>query len=191
MQKGTATPADAALAGRWSSRLSGPGHPARAQPITGALAGSGTVIGRTALSRRALLVAATTAPLAAACTTPPPEPLPPDPLAELVRTARADTALATALGATETAAARTQHADKLQAEVDRATPKVPGTSATQPQSTSTPPAPPANPTREALVTNLQTAQKQAADLAVTAPTHRAGLLASVSAGCAALVEALA
>ncbi|MEV0681266.1 hypothetical protein AB0I60_32585 [Actinosynnema sp. NPDC050436] len=148
------------------------------------------MIGRTALSRRALLVAATTAPLAVACTTPPPEPPPPDPLADLVSAARADAALATALGAPETAAARTQQADKLQAEVDRATPKVPGTPTSQPPPPSTP-QPPANPTREALVTSLQTAQKQAADLTLTAPAHRAGLLASVSAGCAALLEALA
>ncbi|MEU4803382.1 hypothetical protein [Actinosynnema sp. NPDC023587] len=148
--------------------------------------------GRTALSRRALLVAATTAPLAVACTTPPPEPPPPDPLADLVRAARADAALATAAGAAETAAARTRHADELQAEVDRATPRVPGTSSSPaPAPAPAPVAPPANPTREALVTSLQTAQKQAADLAVTVPAHRAGLLASVSAGCAALVEALA
>ncbi|WP_433263870.1 hypothetical protein ACQPZF_33455 [Actinosynnema sp. CS-041913] len=146
------------------------------------------MIGRTALSRRGVLLAAATAPLAAGCTTPPPPPPPRDSLADLVEAARADAALATAVGATETAAARTQHADKLQAEVDRATPRVPGTSASPTPTPSTPP--PTNPSREALVTALQTAQKQAGDLAATAPTHRAGLLASVSAGCASLLDAL-
>ncbi len=135
-----------------------------------------------------MLVAAVTAPLAVACTTPPPPPPPPDPLADLAHAARTDAALATAVGAVETATARTQHADRLQAEVDRATPKVPGTSTTQPPPK--PVQPPATPTREALVTALQAAQKQAGDLAVTAPTHRAGLLASIAAGCASLLEAL-
>jgi hypothetical protein len=147
------------------------------------------VIGRTALSRRGVLVAAATAPLAVACTTPPPPPPPPDVLEDLLRTARADAALATAVGAPETAAARTEHATRLAAEIDRATPKVPTTSspsATTPMSV----APPANATRDQLVTALRTAQKQAADLTPTVPTHRAGLVASVSAGCASLLEAL-
>ncbi|MBB5955644.1 hypothetical protein FHS29_002225 [Saccharothrix tamanrassetensis] len=148
------------------------------------------MIGRTALSRRGVLLAAATAPLAVACTTPPPAPPPRDPLADLVEAARADAALATAAGAPETAAARTRHADKLQAEVDRATPKVPGTSPSPTPAPTSSPAPPANPTREALITALQAAQKQAGDLATTVPTHRAGLVASVSAGCASLLEAL-
>ncbi|MBW4720183.1 hypothetical protein KZQ38_23615 [Saccharothrix sp. SC076] len=146
-------------------------------------------MGRTAPSRRAILAAVAIAPLAAAaCTTTPPPAPAPDELEEMLRAARADAALATAVGAQETAAARTEHAQRLKAEVDRATPKVPGeTTSAQPEPT---PTTPANPTREALVTALQTAQKQAADLAIKVPTHRAGLVASVSAGCASLVEAL-
>jgi len=136
-----------------------------------------------------VLLAVAVAPLAVACTTPPPDPLPPDPLADLVAAARSDAALAAAVGATETAAARAQHADRLQAEVDRATPRAPGASSSPAPPPST--APPANPTREALVTALQAARKQAGDLVGGVPAHRAGLVGAVSAGCASLLEALA
>ncbi|RKT56958.1 hypothetical protein C8E97_5672 [Saccharothrix australiensis] len=136
-----------------------------------------------------MLLAVATAPLAAACTTPPPAPPPPDPLADLVVAARADAALATAVGAAETAAARSEHAARLQAEVERATPRVPGASSSPAPTPSAAP-PPAGATREALVAALQAARKQAGDLAVTVPAHRAGLVAAVSAGCASLVEAL-
>ncbi len=135
-----------------------------------------------------MLLATATAPLAVACTTPPPPAPPPDPLAELVKAALSDAALATAVGAAETAAARTEHATRLQAEVDRATPRVPGSSAAPTTSASV--APPAGASREALVPALQAAQKQAADLVASAESHRVGLLASVAAGCASLVEAL-
>ncbi|MEV8440918.1 hypothetical protein AB0425_26370 [Actinosynnema sp. NPDC051121] len=146
------------------------------------------MIGRTAFSRRAVLLATATAPLAVACTTPPPPPPPPDPLADLVKAALSDAALATAVGAPETATARTEHATRLQAEIDRATPRVPGSSA--PPTTSAPAAPPAGATREALVPALQAAQKQAGGLVASVEAHRAGLVASVAAGCASLVEAL-
>jgi hypothetical protein len=146
------------------------------------------VIGRTAFSRRAVLLATATAPLAVACTTPPPPPPPPDPLADLVKAALSDAALATAVGAPETATARTEHATRLQAEIDRATPRVPGSSA--PPTTSAPVTPPAGATREALVPALQAAQKQAGGLVASVEAHRAGLVASVAAGCASLVEAL-
>ncbi|WP_238598443.1 hypothetical protein [Saccharothrix sp. ALI-22-I] len=146
------------------------------------------MIGRTALSRRGVLLAAATAPLAVACTTPPPPPPPPDPLTALVDAALSDAALATAVGAPETAAARAEHAKLLRAEVDRATPRVPGSSV--PPSPSASVAPPAGATREALVPALQAAQKQAGDLVAAAPTYRVGLVASVAAGCASLVEAL-
>jgi hypothetical protein len=146
------------------------------------------VIGRTAFSRRAVLLATATAPLAVACTTPPPPPPPPDPLADLVKAALSDAALATAVGAPETATARTEHATRLQAEIDRATPRVPGSSA--PATTSAAVAPPAGATREALVPALQAAQKQAGGLVASVESHRVGLVASVAAGCASLVEAL-
>lgn len=135
-----------------------------------------------------MLLAAATAPLAVACTTPPPPPPPPDVLEELVRSALSDAALATAVGAPETAAARTEHAARLRAEVDRATPRVPGTSA--PPSTTPSVAPPAGGTREGLVTALRAAQEQAAGLVATVPSYRVGLVAAVAAGCASLVEAL-
>ncbi|XVS63121.1 hypothetical protein ACQPYE_33420 [Actinosynnema sp. CA-299493] len=147
------------------------------------------MIGRTAFSRRAVLLATATAPLAVACTTPPPPPPPPDPLAELVKAALSDAALATAVGALETAAARTEHATRLQTEVDRATPRVPGSAAPS-ASASASVAPPAGATREALAPALQAAQKQAGDLVATVESHRVGLVASVAAGCASLLEAL-
>ncbi|WP_447003727.1 hypothetical protein ACRAKI_29350 [Saccharothrix isguenensis] len=146
------------------------------------------MIGRTAFSRRGVLLAAATAPLAVACTTPPPPPPPPDPLSELVRTALSDAALATAVGASETAEARAEHAARLRAEVDRATPRVPGSSS--PPSPSPSVAPPVGATREALVPALQAAQKQAGELVATTESYRVGLVASVAAGCASLVEAL-
>ncbi|MCC8248575.1 hypothetical protein [Saccharothrix luteola] len=146
------------------------------------------MIGRTAFSRRAVLLATATAPLAVACTTPPPPPPPPDPLAELVKAALSDAALAAAVGAPETAAARTEHATRLQAEVDRATPRVPGSSVAPTTLASV--APQAGATREALAPALQAAQKQAGELVVKVESHRVGLVASVAAGCASLVEAL-
>ncbi|QFZ24778.1 hypothetical protein EKG83_39170 [Saccharothrix syringae] len=145
-------------------------------------------MGRTAPSRRGVLLAVAAVPLAVACTTPEPTPLPPDALEELIRSARADAALAAAVGAPETATARTEHADRLAAEVYRATPRVPGSSV--PPSAPPSVAPPAGATREGLVAALRTAQKQAADLVASVPAHRAGLVASVAAGCASLVEAL-
>jgi hypothetical protein len=105
-----------------------------------------------------------------------------------VKTALSDAALATAVGAPETAAARAEHAAKLQAEVDRATPRVPGSSV--PPTTSASVAPPPGASREALVPALQAAQKQAGDLVASAQSYRVGLVASVAAGCASLVEAL-
>ncbi|HEX6341795.1 hypothetical protein [Umezawaea sp.] len=140
------------------------------------------------LSRRRVLLAAASAPLAVACTTPPPAPPPPDPLADLVVQARADAALATAAGATEVAEARTEHARLLQAEVDRARPSGPSSSPA-PSSTSAAP-PPSSGTPEQVVEALRAAQQAGAELVATAPPYRAGLLGSVVAGCASLVEVL-
>jgi len=140
------------------------------------------------LSRRRVLLAAASAPLAVACTTPPPAPPPPDPLAELAVQARADAALATAAGASEVAAARTEHAKLLQAEVDRARPSGPSSS-TAPASTSTPP-PPSGATPDEVVAALNAAQQAGTELLATVPSYRAGLLGSVVAGCASLVEAM-
>jgi hypothetical protein len=141
------------------------------------------------LSRRRVLLAAASAPLAVACTTPPPAPPPPDPLAELAVQARADAALATAAGASEVADARAEHAKLLQAEVDRARPSGPSSSAAAPSGTSTPP-PPSSATPDEVVAALNAAQKAGTDLLATVPGYRAGLLGSVIAGCASLVEAM-
>jgi hypothetical protein len=141
------------------------------------------------LSRRRVLLAAASAPLAVACTTPPPPPPPPDPLAELAVRARADAALATAAGATEVAEARAEHARLLQAEVDRARPSGPSSSASAPSSTSDAPLPSGG-TPEQVVEALKASQQAGTDLLATVPPHRAGLLGSVVAGCASLVEVL-
>ncbi|MCS7482697.1 hypothetical protein ACFFQW_49640 [Umezawaea endophytica] len=141
------------------------------------------------LSRRRVLLAAASAPLAVACTTPPPAPLPPDPLADLAVQARADAALATAAGLEEVAAARTEHAKLIQAEVDRARPSGPSSSASAPPGTSAAP-PPSSGTPEQVVEALQAAQKAGTELLATVPPHRAGLLGSVVAGCASLVEVM-
>ncbi len=140
-------------------------------------------------SRRRVLLAAASAPLAVACTTPPPAPPPPDPLAELAVQARADAALATAAGVTEVAEARTEHARLLQAEVDRARPSGPSSSASAPSSTSAAP-PPSSATPDEVVAALTAAQKSGTDLLATVPTYRAGLLGSVVAGCASLLEVM-
>jgi hypothetical protein len=185
------TPADAALAGRGRSDYLVLETCHASPPLAPTLAGSLYVIAESRgplLSRRRMLLAAASVPLAVACTTPPPPPLPPDPLAELASQARADAALATAAGATEVAKARTEHAKVLQAEVDRARPSVPTASSAPPSTSSVPP--PASATAAEVVTALQAAQKKGTDLMPTVPTYRAGLLGSVVAGCASMVEVL-
>lgn len=148
------------------------------------------------VSRREVLrlgaLTALALPVLAACTTPEPPP-PPDPLAALAATARADAAAATAIAssdpslagqASEIATARTEHAEALQAEVDRERP--PASSAPPPSE----PAPPADP-KATLVAALTAAEQEAAALVETLPRYRAGLVGSVAAGCAALREVLA
>lgn len=126
-----------------------------------------------------------------ACTSEPEAPPPPDPLADLAAQARTDAALATAIAsaqpalaapAAEIAAARTEHAKVLQAEVDRARPPV-SSSKSAPKTTA--PEVPAD-GAAALVKALTDAEKQAADLVPSVPRYRAGMLGSVAAGCASL-----
>jgi len=149
------------------------------------------------VSRREVLrlgaVTALSLPVLAACTTPEPPP-PPDPLAALAKTARADAAAAAAIAASdpslaprasEIAAARTEHAEALQAEVDRERPPASSSAPAPPD-----PAPPADPVN-ALSTALSAAEQEAAALVETLPRYRAGLVGSVAAGCAALREVLA
>lgn len=149
-----------------------------------------------ASSRRQVLRAALAAPLLlAGCTSDPPAPPPPDPLAPLAASARADAELARAIAdgvpalagpAGAVAAARTEHAEALQRELDRERP--PRSSAAP--SSSVPPSLPADPAA-ALVSALTSAEQAAAALVGSVPRHRAGLVGSVAAGCASLREVLA
>ncbi len=130
---------------------------------------------------------------AAACTDD--KPLEPDVLLAQEQSARTDAVWAQAAMAgapehsaalTTIAAQRTEHADTLRAEIDRAIgiygdgtkPK----SATPP--VSPPPAPTPPPTVAALREQLTRSQRSAADLSVGQEGYRAGLLASISACCA-------
>ncbi|MGO4613346.1 hypothetical protein AB4305_04160 [Nocardia sp. 2YAB30] len=129
----------------------------------------------------------------------------PDPLAAQEVLARADAAAATAAIAlapqrhaalTAIAAERTAHADALKAEIDRVigvygdgTKPVHRTRANGPARSSSPSAVASGsavpPGVEALRAQLSQSQKSAADLARTQSGYRAGLLASISAACAA------
>ncbi|RDI64951.1 hypothetical protein DFR76_107329 [Nocardia pseudobrasiliensis] len=123
------------------------------------------------------------------------KPAQPDILLAQEQSARADAVWARAAVATAPdhtpaltliATQRTEHADALRAEIDRATgvygdgtkPK----SATPP--VTPPPAPTPPPTVAALRDQLARSQRSAADLAATLSGYRAGLLASISACCA-------
>ncbi|MCR6483106.1 ferritin-like domain-containing protein [Amycolatopsis sp. OK19-0408] len=138
----------------------------------------------TDLTRRAALrmgaVAALAVPLAACG---PGYDESPDPLRPLLAAAEADAAAARALAkgedadaAGQLADARAAHAAALKSEVDRLNRPAPSPSAT-------PPAPAA---LSDLKERLATARKQAEDLVPGLPRYRAGLVAAVAAGCAAL-----
>lgn len=144
------------------------------------------------VSRRAALRLGALAALVpvVACTAEPEKPPPPDPLAALADQARADAALATAIGAAQPALAqaaaeiagvRTEHEKALRTEVDRARPPV-SSSATKP------PAAPEVPADggAALLEALTAAEQKAAELVPSVSRYRAGLLGSVAAGCASL-----
>ncbi|WP_244976008.1 hypothetical protein [Nocardia huaxiensis] len=130
---------------------------------------------------------------AAACAQEPTPPAP-DPLLAQEESARTDAVYATAAiaanpdraGALQTVAAqRTEHAEALRTEIDRAI-GVYGDGTTP--SYRTPPVTPVAPTQPPTVTELRTrlssAQRSAAELCVTQSGYRAGLLGSISAACA-------
>ncbi|MEU7784921.1 ferritin-like domain-containing protein [Amycolatopsis sp. NPDC049159] len=105
----------------------------------------------------------------------------PDPLQPLLAAADADAAAAKALAkgddaAGQLAAARAAHAAALKSEVDRLNRPKPSSSA----------APPAPAALGDLKDRLAAARKQAEDLVGGLPRYRAGLVAAVAAGCAAL-----
>lgn len=138
----------------------------------------------------------------------------PDPLYEQETLARADAAAATAAVATDpargaalstVAAERTAHADALRAEIARVV-GVYGDGTTPEHRTRTPTALPAEPTVDPVTgaaggagappsvpqvrDRLTRSRRSAADLARTQQGYRAGLLASISAACAAHAEVL-
>jgi hypothetical protein len=157
----------------------------------------------THVSRRRLLAAlplAMAVPLVPACTAEPEPPPPPDPLAALAEQARKDATAANAVAqadpqlavlAGEVAKAREAHAVALQAEVDRERPpRGSGSSAPPPASSTGPSSPPAPGTKATLVAALKAAEQKAAELVPTVSRYRAGLLGSITAGCASLREVL-
>ncbi|WP_181777743.1 ferritin-like domain-containing protein [Amycolatopsis pittospori] len=135
-------------------------------------------------SRRTFLrvgaLAALAVPLAAACG--PGYDESPDPLAPLLRAAETDAAGAKALTGPEAeavAAARAAHAAALKTEVDRLNrpkPEQSGPAETPPSSV------------DGLKERLATARKQAEGLVPSLPRYRAGMVASIAAGCAALQQ---
>lgn len=103
----------------------------------------------------------------------------PDPLLPLLDAAEADARAARDLGGSEAeqvATVRSAHARALRREVDRL-------NRPRPTATSAPPATVAG--AEALGQRLGDARAQAARLVPELPTHRAGLVGAVAAGCAA------
>jgi hypothetical protein len=136
-------------------------------------------------------------PILAACTI---QSLPtaPDPLAALLTAADTDVRTAQAAAAAfpdsaptlrVVATVRQQQADALRAEVNRAN-IAPTTTTTPPTTDSSPPPGNVGTTMSQLASSLRAAQQQAAALVPTVPRYRAGLVGSVSAGCASLLEAL-
>ncbi|GAA3042106.1 hypothetical protein [Actinokineospora globicatena] len=154
------------------------------------------------LTRRALLLATAAAGLAA-CTPAPAAPPPPDPLAALAARARSDAALANAIAtavpalaapAALVAKSRGEHAELLQREVDRERPPKPSSSGASaaPTTTQAPSAPTDQAAAvKALTDGLTSAQREAIDVVAGVPRYRAGMVGSVAAGCASLVEVLA
>lgn len=121
----------------------------------------------------------------------------PDPLESPARRAEADAALAQAVGQAEAhansalaasaralAADRMAHATALRAELRRARPGPPSTSAVPPPAGPAPAAPDSSAARTALGQAARAAQDEAAGLVVTLPGYRAALLASIAACCA-------
>ncbi|HVV09542.1 ferritin-like domain-containing protein [Amycolatopsis sp.] len=105
----------------------------------------------------------------------------PDPLASPAEQARADAAAANQVGgdlASQVAAARTTHAQTLQAEVDRLN---------RPKSAAQVVTPAASGV-SGLKERLATAREQAEKLVPSLPRYRAGLVAAVAAGCAGLQQ---
>jgi hypothetical protein len=154
------------------------------------------------LGRRALLrlgaLTVLAAPAVAACTSQPTTPPPPDPLTALADAAAADAATARGLaGRFPALTARFQliatnrdaQAVALRKEIDRATPP-PTTTSAAPSSPQGATYPDQAAAVAGMAASLGAAQDAATQVALTAPTYRAGLVGSVVAGCACLKELL-
>lgn len=150
-------------------------------------------------SRRDLLRLLAAAPALALTTTACAGDDAPDPLLRPARAAKSDAALARAIAqqhpdlaqaAEEVDRVRSAHARSLLREIDRIAPRGPD----EPSPVPNPPPGDApadtNAATDGLRSALDTAQRSAADLAIDLPPHRCGLLGSVSAGCASLLEVL-
>lgn len=147
---------------------------------------------------RAGLAALVAVPLTAAagCTSDPGQKAP-DVLEPLAKQARQDAADANAIAtavpdlaepATAIAKGRTEHATALQAEIDRLNPPPPGQKPPAAAAANAPKS--ASAAKKKLQTAMTKGQQQAAALVASVPRNRAGLLGSVSAGCASLHEVI-
>ena len=121
----------------------------------------------------------------------------PDPLVPLATQARQDAADANAIAsavpdladtANAIAKGRTEHATALQAEVDRLNP--PASGAKPPAAAAAEAPQSASAAKKALKDALTKAQQQSAALVASVSRNRAGLLGSVSAGCASMHEVI-
>lgn len=119
----------------------------------------------------------------------------PDPLTALAAQARQDAADANAIAvavpdlaspAAAVAKGRSEHALALQAEVDRLDPPTSSAPPPQPKAAAAPTS--ASAAKKKLKDALSQGQKQSAALIASVTRNRAGLLGSVSAGCASLRE---
>lgn len=126
----------------------------------------------------------------------------PDAMLPMLTSARKDAALATAAAKafidnaatfSVIATVRDQHATAIQKEITRVGGTLPSSGSAAPSADSNAEETPAGTeadTTDQLVSALRTAQSQAAALVPGVPRYRAGLVGSVSAGCASLLEAL-
>ncbi|MDA3624344.1 hypothetical protein [Saccharopolyspora oryzae] len=155
---------------------------------------------RSVLGRRSVLRLIAAAPVVAAlttaCSSAPDEP---DQLLALAEAAKSDAQLAKAVAqahaklaevANEIANARSTHADALQQEIDRVNPRDPEDPPSVPEAAPQQAPGSAGAASQALSDALGAAQDQASKLVPGLPGYRAGLVGSISASCASLLEVL-
>lgn len=150
-------------------------------------------------SRRDLLRLFAAAPALALATTACAGDDTPDPLIAPAGAAKSDAALASAIAqqhpglaeaAQEVDRARSAHARSLLREIDRVAPRSPDEPSPVPDPKPGGAPASADAATEELRTALANAQRSTAELAISLPPHRCGLVGSVSAGCASLLEVL-